>query len=100
MSNAYLERIFPRKALLAVPTGERLDSKVYPLMPLQIVISIEALRALVTLEWAFIMWLLLLVAIQLLIEMCCDPTVIRHPTMEASARHTHHSHGIAWIMNI
>ena len=46
----YLERILSREALVAVVAGEGLDSKMDPLVSLQIVVAVEALRALVTLE--------------------------------------------------
>jgi len=46
----YLERILPREAFVAVIARERLDSKMDPLVPLQIVIPVEALGALIALE--------------------------------------------------
>lgn len=45
-----LERILPREALVAVSAGERLDCEVDALVPLKVVIAVEALRALVALE--------------------------------------------------
>ncbi len=57
---SYLERILPREALVAVPTRERLDRKVYPLMPLEIVVAVEALRALIALERSIVWWCLVL----------------------------------------
>ena len=50
IADAYLERIFPAEALVAVATRERLDRQVDPLVPLQIVVSVEALRALIAFE--------------------------------------------------
>jgi hypothetical protein len=58
----YLERIFPGETLVTVVTRERLDGQMYSFMPLQIVVSIEALWALVTLErsvvrsWLLVRW--------------------------------------------
>lgn len=45
-----LERVLSREALVAVVAGERLDSKMDPLMPLQVVVPVETLRALIALE--------------------------------------------------
>ena len=47
---AYLESILSREALVAVVAGERLDSKMNPLVALQIVVAVEALRALIAFE--------------------------------------------------
>lgn len=49
---AYLESILSGKALVTVSAGERLDSQVYALVTLEIVVSVEALRALITTEWS------------------------------------------------
>jgi hypothetical protein len=51
---AYLQRIFPREALLAVIAREGLDGQMNPFMTLQVVISIEALWALITFERAVV----------------------------------------------
>lgn len=48
--NAHLQRILPREALLAVPARERLHRQMDPLMSLQIMIPVEALRTLIALE--------------------------------------------------
>lgn len=72
----HLECIFPRKALLAPPAREWFNRKMYPLVPLQIVIPIEALRTLITLERSLVVCWLRLGAIHLLLQMCCVPTVI------------------------
>lgn len=50
----YLQRIFPTEALIAVQTRERLHSQMDPLMPLEIVIPVEALRALIAFEGAVV----------------------------------------------
>lgn len=46
----YLESVLPREALVAVSARVRLDRKMYALVTLQIVVSVEALRALVATE--------------------------------------------------
>lgn len=51
----YLERILTREALVAVAAREWLDCQMNSLMPLQIVISVEALRALVASEWPVVL---------------------------------------------
>lgn len=52
--STYLEGVFPGEALLAMAARERLHRQVDTLMPLEIVIPVEALGALVALEWAVI----------------------------------------------
>lgn len=54
-----LKCVLSREALLAVTAGEGLHCQVYALMSLQVVISVERLRALVTLERSVILLLLL-----------------------------------------
>jgi hypothetical protein len=49
-----LQGVLARETLVAVVTRERLNSKMYPLMPLQIVVPVEALRTLVALERAVV----------------------------------------------
>jgi len=46
-----LERVFPRKSLFAIITSKGLDSQVYPLMPLQVMIPVECLLAFIAFEW-------------------------------------------------
>lgn len=48
--DTHLQCVLPREALLAMIARERLDRQMDPLMPLQIVVAVEALRALVALE--------------------------------------------------
>lgn len=47
-----LECVFTREALVAVVAGERFHRKVDPLVSLQVMVTIEALRALITFEWS------------------------------------------------
>jgi hypothetical protein len=54
-----LQCIFPRKALLAMAARERLHCQMDPLMSLQIVVAVEGLWALITLEGSIILLLLL-----------------------------------------
>ncbi len=48
--HAHLQSVLAREALVAVAARERLHRQMYPLVPLQVVIPVEALRALVALE--------------------------------------------------
>ena len=68
-------------------TGERLNSQMNPLMTLQVVISIEALRALVTLERTVVRGLLLLrmVSIHMLHASGVSTVETRHHPMRHSA---------------
>lgn len=54
MGPNYLQRVFTRKALVAVTAWERLHGQVNPLVALQIVIAIETLWALIALEWTVV----------------------------------------------
>ena len=49
----HLQGIFPREALITVVAWERLPREMDPLMALQVVIPVEALRALIALERSF-----------------------------------------------
>lgn len=53
-TQTYLQCILAREALVAVVARERLDSKMDPLVSLQIMISVETLWALVAFEWPVI----------------------------------------------
>lgn len=53
-----LQRIFARETLVAVTARERLDRQVDPLMTLQVMVPVEALRALIALERAIVRWCL------------------------------------------
>jgi len=64
-SEEYLQSILSRKALLAVPAWEWLDSKVYPLMALEIMIPVETLRTLIAFERTIVRYGLLLIAVHL-----------------------------------
>lgn len=56
-----LERIFPGETLITVVTREGLDGEMDPLVTLQIMVPVEALWALITLEWTIVgsWWLVL-----------------------------------------
>jgi hypothetical protein len=49
-SQTYLQGILPREALIAVVAGKRLDGEMDPLMPLQVMVAVEALWALIAFE--------------------------------------------------
>ena len=61
----------------------------YPLMPLQVVISIEALRTLITPEWPVVCWTLLLRVTVHLLHVCNVATVhaAGHHTVWQSTNH-------------
>jgi len=83
-------------------TWERLDSKVYPLMPLQIMISVEALRTLVTLEGPLAVWRLLWVTVHLL-HLCRMPTVeaiLRHAARHSRRHPPNDGHLSVWTMQV
>lgn len=46
--------ILAAKALVTVGARERLNSEMYSLMPLEIMITVETLRALVAPEWSLL----------------------------------------------
>jgi hypothetical protein len=48
----YLQRILPRKPLVTIAAPKWLDGQVYPLVPLQVVVPVEGLRALAAFERA------------------------------------------------
>lgn len=50
----YLKSVLPRKALVAMVARKRLDGKMDSLVSLQIMVPVEALWALVTLEWTVV----------------------------------------------
>ena len=54
-TGAYLERVFPRKALVAMPAWEGLNRQMYPLMPFQVMVPVETLRTLVASEGAIVL---------------------------------------------
>lgn len=51
-----LEGVLAAKALLTVIARERLDCKMYALVPLEVVVPAKALWALVTLEGPLLLW--------------------------------------------
>ena len=59
----YLECILSREALVALCTGKRLDRQVDPLVALEIMVTIEALRALIAFEWSVVRGLLLMLGV-------------------------------------
>lgn len=78
VSGTYLQRVFSGETLVAVATRERLDGKMDPLMPLQVVVSIEALWALVAAEWPIILLDLgLRVTVHLLLHLCRRVTAVK-----------------------
>ena len=81
----YLESILSGKALVAVSAREGFDSQVDALVTLEVVVSVEALGALVASEWSVGLRVVLWhrVAIQLLHR--CMPAVVVH--RHAMVRH-------------
>jgi hypothetical protein len=49
-----LQGVLAREALVAMTTREWFDCQMYPLMSLEVMVTIEALRTLITLEWSII----------------------------------------------
>ena len=73
---AYLESIFPREALLAVPAREGFHRKMYPLMPFEIMIAVETLGTLIALKRSLGVRCWLRIAVQLLLQMCCVTAIV------------------------
>ena len=95
MKSTYFERILARETLVAVIAREGLYSKVNPLMSLQVMVSVEALRALVAFERPIMRWWLLrricsLLAIHAL-WVCGIATVEAH-WQHVCLHVAHHSH--------
>lgn len=85
---AYFQGVLPRKALVTVTTWEWLYREVYPLVPLQIVVAIEALRALVAAKRPLVMdgmWRARAVLMHLHLMLLA---VVRGETREADTPHT------------
>jgi hypothetical protein len=75
-----LEGIFATKALLAIIAGERLDSKMYAFMALEVMVPTEALRANVALERP------------ILLGMVVYPGMMVVGKYASCLTHTHHGH--------
>ena len=100
----YLESILSGEALVAVSTRERFHCKMYPLVPFEIVVPVETLRALVAPEWTVVLQiglLLCVVAIKLM-HLCGMAAVerrhdtLRHATIEHRERCIHTGKNRAW----
>jgi hypothetical protein len=50
--NVTLQGVLSGEALVAVGAWKRLDCQMNPLVSLQVVVAVEALRALIALEWS------------------------------------------------
>lgn len=77
-----LQRVLARETLIAVPARERLDRQMDPLMPLEVMVAVEALRTLIAAERAVVLRARLrrVVSVQLL-------HVRGVPAVEASGHH-------------
>lgn len=73
---AYLKCVLPREALIAVVAREGLDSQMDPLVSLQVVVSIEALWTLVTLEWPVVGGRLLMRWVSKEVGYCCGVAAV------------------------
>ena len=56
--------------------GEWLDCEMYSLVPLEIVVAVEALWALVALEWTVVGWAWLGMAVSIHLHVSCSTTVV------------------------
>lgn len=99
---AYLESIFPRKALLTEPAREGLHREMYPFMPFQVVVSIKALGTLIAFEGSLVMRCGLRISVYLLLQMCCVAAIVasHHSTRKTMTLHAHQTHGIIWVMDV
>lgn len=78
---SYLQCILAGEALVTVTTGEWLDRQMNALVPLEIVVAVEALRALIAFERSVVLrvWLSLgMVSIHMLHMRCVATVVCRH----------------------
>jgi len=72
-------------------------------MPLQIVVPVEALRALVTFERSLAVWRLLWITVHLLLHLCRMPTVeaiLRHAARHSRRHPSNDGHLSIWTMQI
>jgi hypothetical protein len=97
----HLERVFPREALITMSTREWLHRQVNSLMALEIMIPVEALRALVTLERPIVMrWCrlrLVRIVVVHVLHVGGMPAVEVHKT----GRETSHEHWrLTWIRKV
>lgn len=99
---AYLESIFPRKALLTVPARKGLHRKMYPFMPFQVMVPVETLGTLITFEGSLIMRCRLRISIYLLLQMCCMAAIVasHHSTRKTMTLHADQTHWIIWVMDV
>jgi len=92
----YLQGILPRKALITHGAGKRLHSEMYPLVPLQVVVSVETLDALVTLERPFVLLLSGRVAVHVMSLMRTQSRMM----IAHAVQWTHHGQGGARLMHV
>ena len=101
ISVTYLESIFSGETLVAMCAWEWLDREMYPLMSLQIVVPVEALGALITLERSICCGLLLMSGVVAMTEEMGD---IRSMSTVEWLHHlwdsTDQSHLTIWIANV
>lgn len=99
---AYLESIFPRKALLTVPAREGLHRKMYPLMPLEVMVSVETLGTLIALEGSLIMRCWLWISIHLLVQLGCMAAMVtrHHRPGKTMALHADQAHWVIRIVDV
>ena len=97
-SFTYLQRILSREALVAVGARERLDCQVDPLVSLQIVVAVEALRALIALEWPVGRGRLLVRVVSHEVwHLSCVPTV---ESRHHARVHTDQCKSTVWVLDI
>ena len=76
--NVTLESILSGKALVAVSAREGFDSQVDALVTLEVVVSVEALRALVAAEWSVGLRVVLWHRVSVQLLHSCMPAVVVH----------------------
>ena len=80
---SYLQGVFSREALITMGAGKRLDCQVDSLVSFQVVVSIEALRTLIALEWPVVRSCLLVRVVSL--------HEVRHLGRVSTVEARHHS---------
>lgn len=97
----HLEGIFSGEALVAERAGERLHGQVDALMPLQVVVPVEGLRALIALERPVVLWRRRLTVVRAVhVRQMAVRRLVGIPWHAHAANTTHtpeHCHLAAWV---
>jgi len=94
----YLERVFARETLVAMIAGKGLDSQVDSLVPLEIVVAVETLWALVAFEGSVVGgWLLVL---SLAHEVRHGSSMAAVEARHDTSMHTYKRESTVWVLHV